>query len=78
MPDPIPHLLVCGTRTLAEEVADLAAEVPGIHVAGFVENIDRQRWRFGEQECTCAHAMDGIASRRCQAKPRGQVGATPP
>ena len=43
MPDPIRKLLVCGTRTLAEEVADLAAEVPGIRVAGFVENMDRER-----------------------------------
>ena len=43
MPDPIRNLLVCGTRTLAEEVADLAAEVPGIRVAGFVENMDRER-----------------------------------
>jgi sugar O-acyltransferase (sialic acid O-acetyltransferase NeuD family) len=43
MPDLIRQLLVCGTRTLAEEVADLAAEVPGIHVAGFVENMDRER-----------------------------------
>lgn len=34
------NLLICGTRTFAEEIADLAAETPGWHVAGFVENLD--------------------------------------
>ena len=38
-------LLVLGTRTLAEEVADLAADTPGFRVAGFVENLDRERCR---------------------------------
>jgi acetyltransferase EpsM len=33
-------LLICGTRTFAEEVADLAAETPGWQVAGFVENLE--------------------------------------
>ena len=51
MPDLIRNLLVCGTRTLAEEVADLAAEVPGIRVAGFVENMDRER---------CTSALRGL------------------
>lgn len=36
-------LLILGTRTLAEEIADVAAEVPGFEVAGFVENMDRER-----------------------------------
>jgi sugar O-acyltransferase (sialic acid O-acetyltransferase NeuD family) len=36
-------LLILGTRTLAEEVADVASEIPGIRVAGFVENMDRSR-----------------------------------
>jgi sugar O-acyltransferase (sialic acid O-acetyltransferase NeuD family) len=36
-------LLVCGTRTLAEEVADLASTIPGVVVAGFVENLDHAR-----------------------------------
>jgi sugar O-acyltransferase (sialic acid O-acetyltransferase NeuD family) len=36
-------LLVLGTRTLAEEVADLISEMPGCKVAGFVENMDRSR-----------------------------------
>lgn len=37
------RLLILGTRTFAEEVADLAADIDGIVVAGFVENIDRDR-----------------------------------
>lgn len=36
-------LLVCGTRSFAEEVADLASDIPGWQVAGFVENWDRER-----------------------------------
>jgi acetyltransferase EpsM len=36
-------LLILGTRTFAEEVADLAATIPGMQVAGFVENMERQR-----------------------------------
>jgi sugar O-acyltransferase (sialic acid O-acetyltransferase NeuD family) len=36
-------LLVCGTRTFAEEVADLVSDIPGWEVAGFVENEDRER-----------------------------------
>jgi hypothetical protein len=36
-------LLVCGTRSFAEEVADLAGDVPGWRVAGFVENWERER-----------------------------------
>jgi sugar O-acyltransferase (sialic acid O-acetyltransferase NeuD family) len=36
-------LLILGTWTLAEEIADVAAEVPGFEVAGFVENMDRSR-----------------------------------
>jgi acetyltransferase EpsM len=47
--DPAPAarrpLLICGTRSLAEEVADLASEVPGVEVAGFVENLDPERCR---------------------------------
>ena len=51
MSDPIRNLLICGTRTLAEEVADLAAEVPGFRVVGFVENMDRER---------CASQLRGL------------------
>jgi len=43
MSDEVKRLLICGTRTLAEEVADLANDIPGIQVAGFVENMDRER-----------------------------------
>lgn len=38
-------LLILGSRTLAVEIADLAAEIPGVEVAGFVENLDRDRCR---------------------------------
>lgn len=34
-------LLICGTRSLAIEVADLASEIPPFIVEGFVENLDR-------------------------------------
>lgn len=37
------ELLILGTRTFAVEVADLAATIPGVRVAGFVENMDRSR-----------------------------------
>jgi len=36
------NVLVLGTRTFAEEIADVISEIPGINVAGFVENMDRQ------------------------------------
>jgi len=36
-------LLILGTRTLAVEIADVAADIPGVQVAGFVENLNRQR-----------------------------------
>ncbi len=39
------RLLILGTRTFAEEVADLAASIPGMQVAGFVENLDPERCR---------------------------------
>jgi acetyltransferase EpsM len=44
-------LLVLGTRTLAVEVADLACEIDGFEVAGFVENMDRHR---------CAERLEGL------------------
>ncbi len=37
------RLLILGTRTFAVEVADLASDVDGSVVAGFVENMDRER-----------------------------------
>jgi sugar O-acyltransferase (sialic acid O-acetyltransferase NeuD family) len=36
-------ILILGTRTFAEHVADLIDETPGYRVAGFVENMDRDR-----------------------------------
>jgi len=36
-------LLICGTRSFAEEIADVVSETPGFTVAGFVENLDRGR-----------------------------------
>ena len=38
-------LLILGTRTLAEEVADLVAEIPDFRVAAFVGNADPRRCR---------------------------------
>jgi sugar O-acyltransferase (sialic acid O-acetyltransferase NeuD family) len=36
-------LLICGTRTYAEEVLDIASGVPGVEVVGFIENWERER-----------------------------------
>lgn len=38
-------ILILGTGTFAEEIADVASEIPGVEVAGFVENMDKQRCR---------------------------------
>lgn len=43
-------LLILGTGLFAVEIADLAVEIPGVTVAGFVENMDRQK---------CAQPLDG-------------------
>jgi sugar O-acyltransferase (sialic acid O-acetyltransferase NeuD family) len=43
-------LLILGTGTFAVEIADVAAEIPGVTVAGFVENMDRSR---------CDRPLDG-------------------
>lgn len=43
MGEPRQRLLICGTRTLAADMADMASEVPGVEVVGFVENWDRAR-----------------------------------
>jgi acetyltransferase EpsM len=43
MTNGLKKLLILGTRTFAEEIADVASEIPGIEVAGFVENMDKQR-----------------------------------
>lgn len=36
-------LLILGTSRFATEIADVAADCPGVEVAGFVENLDRSR-----------------------------------
>jgi len=40
---PTQKLLILGSRIFAEEVADLANDVPGVEVAGFIENQERDR-----------------------------------
>ena len=44
-------LLILGTRTFAPEIADVASDVPGVEIAGFVENIDRAR---------CSETLEGL------------------
>lgn len=44
-------LLILGTRTLAVEIADVASEIPGVRVAGFVENLEPER---------CKESLDGL------------------
>ena len=45
-PAPIP-LLILGSRIFAEEVADLVAQASSHELAGFVENLDRERCAAG-------------------------------
>jgi acetyltransferase EpsM len=44
-------LLILGTRTFAVEVADLVSEIPDFQLAGFVENMDRQK---------CQEKLEGL------------------
>ncbi len=44
-------LLILGTHILAPEIADVVSDIPGVHVAGFVENMDRTR---------CANPINGL------------------
>jgi acetyltransferase EpsM len=44
-------LLILGNRTFAIEVADLAADISGVTVAGYVENLERRR---------CAETINGM------------------
>ena len=44
-------LLILGTRTLASEVADIAADITGVEIAGFVENMEREK---------CGETLDGL------------------
>lgn len=36
-------IVILGTRTLAEHMADVTSEIPGCEVTAFVENMDRER-----------------------------------
>lgn len=45
------RLLILGTYMLAEEIEDLAADISGIEVVGFVENLDRKR---------CSQKIEGL------------------
>ena len=44
-------LLICGTRTYAEEISDIASDIPGVEVVGFVENWERDR---------CKDTLEGL------------------
>jgi sugar O-acyltransferase (sialic acid O-acetyltransferase NeuD family) len=44
-------LLILGTHALAPEIADVVRGIPGVTVAGFVENMDRSR---------CQNPIDGL------------------
>lgn len=54
------RILVLGTRTFAVEVADMASDIPGVVVEGFVENLDRDR-AGGTLEGLPVHWVDDIA-----------------
>ena len=56
-------LLVLGTRSFAPEIADVASEIPGVEVAGFVENMDRDKCSE-ELEGLPIYWVDDIASMR--------------
>src|SRR6185503_19579651 len=56
-------LLILGTRTLAIEIADLVLEIPGVEVAGFVENENRDRCR-DMLEGLPIHWVDELASMK--------------
>ncbi len=53
-------LLILGTRTLAVDIADLAVDIPGVRVAGFVENMERARCRQ-KLEGLPVHWVDDLA-----------------
>jgi sugar O-acyltransferase (sialic acid O-acetyltransferase NeuD family) len=44
-------LLVLGTRTFAPEIADVASDIDGVEIAGFVENMDRGK---------CSETLEGL------------------
>jgi acetyltransferase EpsM len=53
-------LLILGTRSFAAEVADLASDIAGVTLAGFVENLDRER-AGTELEGLPVHWIDEVA-----------------
>ena len=44
-------LLILGTRTFAPEIADVASDIEGVEIAGFVENMDRAK---------CSETLEGL------------------
>ncbi len=52
-------LLILGTHMLAEELADWVADLPDFRLAGFVENLDRERCRE-PLEALPVHWIDDI------------------
>jgi sugar O-acyltransferase (sialic acid O-acetyltransferase NeuD family) len=55
------RLLILGTRTFAVEVADLASDIPGVTVAGFVENLEPDK-AGTTLEGLPVHWIDEVAS----------------
>ena len=53
-------LLICGTRSFAVEIADVASEIPDVRIEGFVENLDRDR-TGGELEGRPVLWIDDVA-----------------
>ena len=51
MASPPQPLLILGTRTLSVEIADLVSGIPEFQLAGFVENMDRQK---------CMEKLEGL------------------
>jgi acetyltransferase EpsM len=47
----VQRVLILGTRTLAVEIADVASEISGVRVVGFVENMEPER---------CKELLEGL------------------
>jgi len=74
MDSPETPILIFGARSFAEEIADLASEVPGLRVAGFVENYDRDRPRT--LHGLPVHWIDEVASLAATHKAVCGLGTT--
>ena len=72
-------LLVLGTRSFAPEIADVASDIPGVEIAGFVENMDRDKCSE-KLEGLPIHWVDDIASMRDESAgaSRDAPSGTPP